>query len=83
MTTTLTERGQVSVPAVLRRKLKLHAGQELIWTEVSSRECRIVIRPLSPRKPDPVAALGYGPRTLHRAPRKTAEWMKDLRRGEA
>jgi len=82
MVTTLTERGQVSVPAALRRKLRLHAGQELIWTEVSSRECRVVVRPLATRKPDPLAALGFGPRALHRAPRSTAAWMKALRRGE-
>jgi len=38
---TLTERGQVSMPAALRRQMHLKAGQRLRWEAVSDTELRI------------------------------------------
>ena len=35
---TLTERGQISMPASLRRKMHLKAGQKLRWESVSETE---------------------------------------------
>ena len=38
--TVVTERGQVSIPAELRKALGLTKGQRLIWERVSDRELR-------------------------------------------
>ena len=81
-TTTITERGQVSVPAAIRKALALQAGQQLVWERVSDSECRVRVRRARPARPDPVAAVGFGPRALRRAARRTAAWMKELRAGE-
>ena len=42
-TTTLTERGQVSVPSSIRRALAMKPGQELIWKKVSADEVRVQV----------------------------------------
>lgn len=76
----LTERGQVSFPAALRRKMELRPGQRLRWEAVSATEVRIVVEPEV--RPDPQKALGYGRRIRGREPRRTAEWMRELRGGE-
>ena len=81
MKTTITERGQVSIPAELRREMKLTPGQTVLWEKVSATECRLVIEPRKAIKPDPVAAIGFAKR--HGLPaRTTAGWMKILREGE-
>lgn len=76
---TLTERGQISMPAALRRQMHLKAGQRLRWEPVSATEVRIVVEAA---QPDPVAALGFGSRSRKGAARSTADWMKELRAGE-
>jgi bifunctional DNA-binding transcriptional regulator/antitoxin component of YhaV-PrlF toxin-antitoxin module len=79
--TTITERGQVSIPVELRREMKLTPGQTVLWEKVSATECRLVIEPRKVIKPNPVAAIGFAKR--HGAPvRTTAGWMKILREGE-
>jgi AbrB family looped-hinge helix DNA binding protein len=79
--TTITERGQVSIPAELRRDMNLTPGQTVLWEKVSATECRLVIEPRKVIKSDPVAAIGFAKR--HGLPtRTTAEWMKILREGE-
>lgn len=77
---TLTERGQISLPASLRKALHLRPGQRLRFEAVSAHEFRV----FAPRQkaPGPLAALGYA-RKLGTAPRRTADWMKVLREGEA
>ena len=81
MRTTITERGQVSIPAELRCEMKLTPGQTVLWEKVSATECRLVIEPRKVIKPDPVAAIGFAKR--HGLPaRATADWMKILREGE-
>ena len=83
MKTTVTERGQVSIPADLRREMHLKPGQTLIWQRVSATECRVIVPPKPTTKPDPVAALGFakrhGLKVLHKT---TAEFMRELREGE-
>jgi bifunctional DNA-binding transcriptional regulator/antitoxin component of YhaV-PrlF toxin-antitoxin module len=41
--TILTERGQVSMPAALRKQLDVKPGQLLQWEQVSDDECRVLI----------------------------------------
>ena len=77
---TLTERGQVSMPASLRRKMHLKAGQKLRWEPVSETEVRIVVE--VDTVADPLQALGFSRRVRADAPRRTAEWMHEIREGE-
>ncbi len=76
---TLTERGQISLPAALRRTLRLRPGQKLRFEAVSAREFRVFAPPSDAQ--GPLAALGYARRLGARA-RATKDWMKDLREGE-
>lgn len=76
----LTERGQVSFPAALRRKMDLKAGQRLRWEAVSATELRVLVEPEI--EPDAEKALGFGARLRGDKPRRTAEWMRELRGGE-
>ena len=80
-TTVVTERGQVSIPAAIRKELDLKPGQPLVWEKLSDRECLVRV----PRKKKPLGAkamLGFGARFRGEKGRPTAEWMADLRAGE-
>ncbi len=77
---TLTERGQVSMPASLRRKMHLKTGQKLRWEAVSETEVRIIVE--ADTVVDPLKALGFGRTVRADAPRRTAEWMDAIRDGE-
>jgi AbrB family looped-hinge helix DNA binding protein len=77
-TTVVTERGQTSIPAHLRKEMGLGKGKRLLWEKLSDDEIRIRIRP--PTEPDPVAMLGFARRFRHT--RRTADWMSELRAGE-
>jgi bifunctional DNA-binding transcriptional regulator/antitoxin component of YhaV-PrlF toxin-antitoxin module len=80
--TTLTQRGQVSLPASIRKAMRLRPGQRLRWQQVSETECRLVIEE-GRRAPGPLAVLGYARRLRPGSPpRPTAAWMKELRAGE-
>jgi len=79
-TSTLTERGQVSVPASIRKRMKLKPGQKLRWERISEKECRVLIETVAPA--GPLAALGYGPNLRGGLGRRTADWMEELRAGE-
>jgi AbrB family looped-hinge helix DNA binding protein len=76
----ITERGQVSVPAGLRRAMGILPGQKLHWEQVSDREIRISLCDAKP--PGPLAVLGYVRRIRATPPRRTADWMRELREGE-
>ncbi|BET65681.1 hypothetical protein ASA1KI_05990 [Opitutales bacterium ASA1] len=80
MITTLTERGQISLPASLRKAMQLRPGQKVRWKYLSKSEVRLVVEDAAKSVPGPLAVLGYAKRS--RATRRTAEWMKDLRAGE-
>ena len=77
--TVITQRGQVSVPAAVRKKMRLRPGQKVVWQTVSEQECRmLVIEAKAPA--GPLAMLGYARK--FRQTRRTADWMRELRQGE-
>jgi AbrB family looped-hinge helix DNA binding protein len=79
--TTVTERGQVSIPARLRKSMGLKPGQRLVWDQISQRECRVIVPPDS--KPTGAkAVLGFARRLRPRRQLRTRAWMKLLREGE-
>jgi AbrB family looped-hinge helix DNA binding protein len=77
---TLTERGQISIPASLRKAMKLRPGQRLKFTPVSDHEFRVNTQNDAP--PGPKAMLGYARRLRAGPARRTSEWMRELREGE-
>ena len=79
MLTTLTERGQVSMPSSLRREMGLRPGQPLLWKRVSDREVRVTV----PGRSQVGSMRGFM-KKFHRPamPSTTAEWLKLLREGE-
>lgn len=78
--TIVTERGQVSVPAGLRKAMGLHPGLKLHWEQVSERQ---ILVSLPEEKPEgPLAVLGYARRIHSTPPRPSADWMRELREGE-
>lgn len=78
--TVVTERGQTSIPANLRHELSLTKGRRLLWEKVGERELRIVV--LEPPAAQGAEAMrGFARR--FRKTRKTAEWIAELREGEA
>jgi bifunctional DNA-binding transcriptional regulator/antitoxin component of YhaV-PrlF toxin-antitoxin module len=75
----ITQRGQVSIPAQLRKELALAKGQRLLWEKTGEHEIRVTV--LS--EPEPrgaMAMLGFAKR--FRQTRLTEDWMKELREGE-
>ena len=79
LVTTMTERGQVSIPAQIRKQLNLNPGQHLVWEQVSDHECRILVTSKQ-RAAGAVAMLGYAKR--FRSPRRTSAWIAELREGD-
>lgn len=77
---TLTERGQISVPASLRKAMKLQPGQRLRWQRISDREMRVSVE--TPPMHGPLGVLGYAQKLRHGPARRTASWMRELRAGE-
>jgi AbrB family looped-hinge helix DNA binding protein len=76
----VTERGQVSIPAELRKELSLGKGSRLLWEKGTDSELRVVVLPdCAPQAS--LRMLGFARR--FRATRTTAEWMAELREGEA
>lgn len=79
--TVVTDRGQVSIPAHLRKELALSKGQRLLWQKKGDRELRIVV--LEPPAPSGAQAMRGFARRFRAEPRTTAEWMAALREGES
>ena len=80
-TTVVTERGQISIPASIRRELGLKTGQPLVWEKISDWECLVKVL----RKKKPVGALamiGFAARSRGEKGRRTAEVMAKLRAGD-
>ena len=77
--TTLTERGQISIPADFRAGLGLHPGQKLLWTEDGDRALRLTVCE-PPRQKTFTEMLGFG-RSFGPV-KTTAECMRELREGE-
>lgn len=76
---TLTERGQISLPASLRRALRLRPGQKLRFEAVSDHEFRVFAPRTKPA--GPLSVLGYA-RRIGSAPRRTKDWLTELRGGD-
>lgn len=79
LSTRVTERGQVSIPAQIRKRMHLGPGQRIVWEAISDHECRVVIASDS-KAPGAVAMLGHAAK--FRKPRRTSDWMAELREGE-
>jgi AbrB family looped-hinge helix DNA binding protein len=80
-TTVVTERGQVSIPAAIRKELGLKTGQPLVWEKISDRECLVKV----PRKRKPLGAkamLGFAAHFRGEKGRRTADIIAELREGE-
>jgi len=78
--TVVTDRGQVSVPASLRKSMGLRPGVKLHWEQVSEREIRVSLCEEHPI--GPLAVLGHARRINQKPARTTADWMRELREGE-
>jgi len=79
--TSLTERGQVSVPSGIRRAAHLRPGQALRWEMVSEQEFRVYVTP--EKEPQGIfAALGFA-KDWNPTRRTTNGIMSDLRAGES
>lgn len=79
LATVVTERGQVSVPAEIRKRMKLAAGQKVVWEMTSPTECRVTVAPAK-RRAGAAAMLGYA--STFRSTRRTQAWMGELREGD-
>ncbi len=75
----ITERGQVSIPAQLRKELALAKGQRLLWEKTGEHEIKVTVLP-EPERRGAMAMLGFARR--FRPTRLTEDWMAELREGE-
>jgi len=82
LVTTLTERGQTSVPARLRKAGPLRPGARLRWERVSDRVFRVAVIDEEPIQ-GPAAMRGILERGRRRLRRRTDEVLHELREGEA
>jgi bifunctional DNA-binding transcriptional regulator/antitoxin component of YhaV-PrlF toxin-antitoxin module len=78
--TVVTERGQVSIPARLRNALSLSKGKKLLWQKVSDHELRVTI--VEEGRPVGAQAMRGFTRRFRPRPRRTSDWMAQLREGE-
>ena len=78
---TLTERGQVSVPASIRKAAGLRPGQTLRWELISATELRVIL-PAPDAPAGPFAALGFARRLRGGPRRSTDSVLRELRQGE-
>ncbi|MEA2603749.1 MAG: hypothetical protein QOF89_4741 [Acidobacteriota bacterium] len=76
----VTDRGQASIPARLRKELSLVKGQRLLWEKTGEHEIRVTVLP-DPKPQGAMAMLGFAKK--FRKTRRTQEWMAELREGES
>ncbi len=76
---TLTERGQISIPADFRAELGLKPGDKLLW-RTSGDKALLITAVEVPKRKSFKSAIGYA--KTFRETMSTAEWMKILREGE-
>lgn len=82
MITTLTQRGQTSVPARFRRAANLRPGQKLRWEQVSDTVFRVAVE-TAEDAPGPLAALGWARRFSTSPLPRTDTVLRELRAGDA
>jgi len=78
---TITERGQVSIPARLRKKLQLKPGQVLAWAVLGPLQLSVTVVDAED-SPGPLAALGYLKQRFGGPQLRTNEVMNELRDGD-
>ena len=78
---TLTERGQTSVPADIRYLLNLKPGQKLLWSKINDHEVRVTAEHLSTCV-GPIATLGFARKFNPGDYRGSDEILRELRGGE-
>lgn len=81
-TTVVTERGQISIPAAIRKELGLKTGQPLVWEKISDRECLVRVPRKNAKRSEVEEMIGFAARFRREKGRPTAEWMAELRKGE-
>lgn len=80
LSTVITERGQVSIPAAIRKRLNLTPGMRITWSLNSENQC--VIKPvISARVVGAKAMLGFAS-TFNDNSKSSDEWLSELREGE-
>jgi len=82
MITTLTVRGQTSVPAKFRRAANMTPGQKLRWEQVSDTVFRVAIETVDDA-PGPLAVLGWARRFSTGTLPRTDHLLDELREGDA
>jgi bifunctional DNA-binding transcriptional regulator/antitoxin component of YhaV-PrlF toxin-antitoxin module len=80
LVTVVTERGQTSIPAALRRRNRIKAGVKLRWQQVSETEFRVQALTASP--PNIKAMVGYAKRFHPADKRGSDEILRELREGD-
>jgi len=75
METSVTKRGQTSIPAAIRRRHGIRAGDRLVWID-EGETIRVV-----PMPPDPLAGLRGAGRGEGLGRRLLEERSRDRRRG--
>ena len=79
--TKLTERGQVSMPSFIRKKMGLLPGRKITWKYISKNEIRLLV---GERKPKEKGAMRGAMKDYQVGESgTTADWMRILREGEA
>ena len=78
--TRVTERGQVSIPAAIRKSMRITPGTMLLWSRGQDPYTCVITIVRKPQRKGARAMLGYA--ATYSKPRTTAEWMKELREGE-
>lgn len=84
LATVLTERGQISIPAAIRKKAKLVPGQRLIWHQTGNGTFSVTLAAVPKKRRRVVEVIGYAQQFFPDGgmPRRTDEVMKHLRQGE-
>ena len=80
MVTSVTERGQISIPAEIRSRLNWTPGKRLLWEVGDENECRLTEPKKSAARGGVWAMRGFA--ATFRKTRRTADWMRELRGGE-
>ena len=80
MVTMVTKRGQISIPSDIKRRLGVEPGERLVWEPSGEHECRVHRMTEAPVK-GAMAMQGFAKR--FREVRRTEEWLRELREGEA
>ncbi len=79
--TVITDRGQVSIPARLRREFTLSKGKRLLWERTGESELRVTV--LEAEVPVGANAMRGFARTFRPNAKTTQEWTTELREGES